>query len=276
MDKTSLIFGAERLRGYPTGGVTYRALRRSGVLERLVPPTVSVSVSGRELSFRTTTTKEVRLAKAMATDELLADLVSDLRSDDVFFDVGAAVGYITCAVVGVTNVTDVLAFEPHPANAARIRENLRLNGLDATVEERALSNESGEFELVIRRVESGSTHNHLGDADGPGKSDGMAATVPVEVGAGDDLVRDGEVPQPTVVKIDVEGKEYSVLDGMRETLSSPECRLVYCEVHRRELPDYAHAEHSEAEVRDLLVELGFDVERTIEGKRCYQLRCTKP
>jgi hypothetical protein len=63
---------------------------------------------------------------------------------------------------------------------------------------------------------------------------------------------------------------------MRETLSSPECRLVYCEVHRRELPDYAHAEHSEAEVRDLLVELGFDVERTIEGKRCYQLRCPKP
>lgn len=276
MHRTALIRGAERIRQYPAGGTTYRALRRIGVLERLVPSTVTVTVAGEELSFRTTTPKEVRLAKAMESDELLADLMSELRPEDVFFDVGAAVGYITCTAALVADGADVFAFEPHPENAARIRENLRLNGLEAVVEERALSSESGEFELAMRASESGSTHNHLGAAEESGKADTMAATVPVEVVPGDVLVRDGECPQPTVVKIDVEGKEYSVLDGMRETLASPACRLVYCEVHKRELLDYAHAEHSEAEVRDLLVELGFDVERTIEGKRCYQLRCTKP
>lgn len=276
MDRTGLIHEAERIRSYPGGAMAYRALERSGILDRLVPSTVSVSVSGRQLSFRTTTTKEVRLAEAMETDELLADIVSELRSDDVFFDVGAAVGYLTCAAASVTDGTEVIAFEPHPRNAERIRENLRLNGLEAAVDERALSNESGEFELLMRRAESGSTHNHIGVDRRSGKEETMATKVPVEVVTGDDLVRSGEIPQPTVLKIDVEGKEYSVLDGMRETLASPACRLVYCEVHRRDLPDYAHAEHSEAEVRDLLVELGFDVERTIEGKRCYQLRCTKP
>lgn len=101
----------------------------------------------------------------------------------------------------------------------------------------------------MRRAESRSIHNHLDAPDGSGKRDTMATTVPVEVVSGDELVRDGEVPKPTVAKPDVEGGESSVLDGMRETLSSQTCRLV---------------------------DLGLDVEWTIEGKRCYQLRCTKP
>lgn len=36
---------------------------------------------------------------------------------------------------------------------------------------------------------------------------------------------------PNVVKIDVEGHELSVLDGMTEILSLSECYLVVCEIH---------------------------------------------
>ena len=48
---------------------------------------------------------------------------------------------------------------------------------------------------------------------------------------GDGSVRDGAIPAPTVVKIDVEGAEPLVLDGMRRTLADDRCRLVYCEEH---------------------------------------------
>ena len=34
-----------------------------------------------------------------------------------------------------------------------------------------------------------------------------------------------------MVKIDVEGAAPLVISGMEQTLSSPECRVVYCEAH---------------------------------------------
>jgi hypothetical protein len=54
---------------------------------------------------------------------------------------------------------------------------------------------------------------------------------PVETVAGDVLVREGDVPAPTVAKIDVQGMGVDVLKGLRESFSSDRCRLVYIEAH---------------------------------------------
>ena len=49
----------------------------------------------------------------------------------------------------------------------------------------------------------------------------------VQVARGDDL----DLPQPNIVKIDVEGFEYEVISGMQTRLRAPECRAVFCELH---------------------------------------------
>jgi hypothetical protein len=61
-----------------------------------------------------------------------------------------------------------------------------------------------------------------------------------------------DVPVPTVVKIDVEGAEVAVLDGLSGTLADGATRLVYCEIHRDQVAD--------ADVVDRLRPHGFEVE----------------
>jgi Methyltransferase FkbM domain len=49
----------------------------------------------------------------------------------------------------------------------------------------------------------------------------------VQVARGDDL----DLPQPDIVKIDVEGFEYEVISGMQTTLNAAQCRAIFCELH---------------------------------------------
>jgi len=70
-------------------------------------------------------------------------------------------------------------------------------------------------------------------------------------------------PEPNVVKIDVEGAEPLVIDGLEDALSFETCRLVYCEVHlpgvdkRPSIKDFGATTD---ELRDRFEELGFTVE----------------
>lgn len=55
--------------------------------------------------------------------------------------------------------------------------------------------------------------------------------VSVRISTGDGLVEQGDVPIPSVVKIDTEGFELDVLRGMTDLLGKPEVRAVFVEVH---------------------------------------------
>ena len=54
--------------------------------------------------------------------------------------------------------------------------------------------------------------------------------IEVELVAIDDLLARGELRPPTVVKIDVEGAEIAVLEGMRETIERHRPAII-CELH---------------------------------------------
>lgn len=77
----------------------------------------------------------------------------------------------------------------------------------------------------------------------------------VEVVRGDAFVEQERLPVPRAVKIDVEGYEYSVLRGLRNTLSQRGCEVVCCEIHPRFLPTGVTV----GDVRELLRSYGFTV-----------------
>jgi hypothetical protein len=54
--------------------------------------------------------------------------------------------------------------------------------------------------------------------------------IDVELVAIDDLIRSGELRPPALVKIDVEGAEIAVLEGMRETIGRHRPAII-CELH---------------------------------------------
>ncbi|HVS28425.1 MAG TPA: FkbM family methyltransferase, partial [Solirubrobacteraceae bacterium] len=135
----------------------------------------------------------------------------------------------------------VYALEPEPGTAAALRANIRLNGFDqVTVLECAASSAPRTAALAVppgasafsRLVANGAEHEHA---------------VAVQVVTVDDLVSEGRVQPPVMVKIDVEGAELEVIDGMRATLGR--CRPgVICELHA-----------TGPAVRALMRSLGYDM-----------------
>jgi FkbM family methyltransferase len=106
----------------------------------------------------------------------------------------------------------VFAFEPVPKNVEFLRRTLEANRL-TTVKllEAAASNTSGD--AVIRMTENLSTPSLVWHRKNPAATELIIKTVVI-----DQLVEAGEIPPPSFVKIDVEGAEGLVLQGMRNTI----------------------------------------------------------
>ena len=161
-----------------------------------------------------------------------AFLAEHLRAGDVFYDLGANIGfYATIAARIVGPLGHVYAFEPHPESAAAVERNAQLNDLrNVTPVAAAVSDRDGRLTLSLS--ESSATHRLGGDAG-----------VEVDVVALDSWVARTGSRAPTFVMIDVEGAELDVLRGMRDLLERAR-PVVCCEVHwlGREFPDYVERE----------------------------------
>ena len=125
----------------------------------------------------------------------------------VVFDIGAHVGFYTLlSSVLVGTVGKVFAFEPVPRNLHYLYEHLRLNHVtNVTVVEAAVADACG---TTLFDESTNSATGHLS----------MQGTLFVRVVSLDAVVP-REIPIPDFVKIDVEGAEWLVLNGARQTLS---------------------------------------------------------
>lgn len=198
----------------------------------------SRTIEGTTANFRIETLREYRRIRTLMHEEdVLADLLREVSSDDVFYDIGANIGVYSCFVG--QHVDRVIAVEPHGRTATRLRENLAGNDLDAEVYEYALADSTDSVPLSHPRR----SPSALGTGEFSLVSyENSISAERVDVISGDELIRREHLPAPTVVKIDVEGAELRTLDGLRETL--PSCRIAYVEVH-----------HDHVAIEDVLSEL---------------------
>jgi FkbM family methyltransferase len=148
-----------------------------------------------------------------------------VRPGDVFFDVGANVGFFTLLAARFVGPTGtVVAFEPQPENLEALRGNVSLNGFtNVIVDSRAVSSSSGTRVLdwrnppTARLVDGSQAHS--------GRSFSVGTT------SIDDYVADNPGHAPRMVKIDVEGHELDVIQGMKRTLLE-HGPTILCEMHR--------------------------------------------
>ncbi len=169
----------------------------------------------------------VAFATGTAERPLQEALVRELSPGATFYDIGANIGFVTIIAARLVGPTGrVVAFEPVPENVAAIKRNLALNGIDwVDVRPVAVSARAGRASLVLSEV---SAFSRLSTMHTP---TGARGTLEVDVDSIDELLaRDARTPPPDVVKIDVEGAELDVIEGMRETLAARRPVLL-CEVH---------------------------------------------
>jgi FkbM family methyltransferase len=133
-------------------------------------------------------------------------------SGGTLIDVGSNVGSV--ALLLADTIEDAILFEPNPLAAARARENLARNQLDFKVYEFALSDINGEIRFESHGAVDVGGHVSLKAPSG----DATNRIVP-RITFDEFLCQHGNPHVPvSLVKIDVEGHENSVLRGMQKFL----------------------------------------------------------
>lgn len=131
--------------------------------------------------------------------QLQREIAARLKYSDVFYDVGANVGFFS--LLASYRAAQVVAFEPAPRNVELLRHNLALNGrLNVTIVQAAVSDSAGKERFATGRSAS---QGRLGDAGYEVKLVSLDSQ---------------NLPPPSVIKMDIEGAESLALLGAKKLL----------------------------------------------------------
>jgi len=137
-----------------------------------------------------------------------------LSPGSTFIDVGANIGFFSLlAASRVGSGGRVIAFEPNPSNCELIHRSITANGFEKiiTLHSAAVAEKKGQLYFTAPGIDSN------GRVINPAEAAGGAITLSsVEAVALDDVLADTN--RVDVIKIDVEGAEARVWQGMRQTI----------------------------------------------------------
>ena len=133
-----------------------------------------------------------------------------LNKEDILYDVGANIGIYT--IYAAPRVKKVIAFEPHLGNAHRLLENIELNGFNnVNLIAAPIHNKIGLFDFSYRSLTLGESFNQLSEK----KVKSVERKLSLDL---DFAIDSGWLPAPTCLKLDVDGNEFVILEGMEKTL----------------------------------------------------------
>jgi len=158
------------------------------------------------------------LATGRWSDGVWKLIEAHLEDDSVLIDVGAHIGSMTLRAAKRVSSGTVVAVEPNPITARRLRENIAASGAENVhVEEKACGREHGTLDLYAGPSANSGATSFSKSLVMEHSSDGETKFT-VEVVPLDEIVEALGLSRVDVVKIDTEGAEVQVLRGALETL----------------------------------------------------------
>ncbi|MDO8492711.1 MAG: FkbM family methyltransferase [bacterium] len=144
----------------------------------------------------------------------------------VLYDIGANIG--AYSLIAASEGARVVAFEPAHQNIYKLHENILLNKLNdkITVVPLMLAEKNGIAKSFVADRSFGTTHSFSFNEK---SSDALAGQDFLAMGL-DSCIKTFLFPEPTMIKIDVDGAEMEVLIGARELLNSPILKHILIEV----------------------------------------------
>jgi len=146
----------------------------------------------------------------------------------VVLDVGANAGIYSLAALASQPDATVHAFEPTPEIAARLRATARLNGLEGLyVHEMAVLNDNGWAILKRFRGDLGTNEGMNFVTRDTGASD--AERVPTV--SLDQFCQDHSIDHVDLLKLDIQGNEYSALKGAEHLVEAGRVGTIFMELN---------------------------------------------
>ena len=205
-----------------------------------------------------------RASKELTLEPELINLIDCLKPGEIFFDVGANVG--TYSLYAAKKGIQVVAFEPSFPNSYAFSRNIELNAVSHKIQNLkvGLSDYCGITSLLHHKdTESGnSAATILGDAfyaEGKMRIFYEESCMVVKL----DWIVEMIGVIPTLIKIDTDGNEASVIRGAIQTLSSPVTTHLMIEISN---------EVEQLEIQDLTASFGFRlVKRVVKSSTSPQI-----
>lgn len=146
-------------------------------------------------------------------------LVNHSRPGDCILDIGANIGYVSCALVAAVADSQLVAVEPQENCFELLRDNLaRLSGGRGKALKLAVSDRCGMASLELRSGNFGATR--IGAVDSNGGVQVVTGTVLMEMTG---------LPRLDLVKIDVEGHEDAVITSLAPVIEQYRPRAIVFE-----------------------------------------------
>jgi FkbM family methyltransferase len=190
------------------------------------------------------------------------ELVGAVRAGDSVWDIGANVG-VYAAQFAERGAAKVVCFEPAPEAVVALHERFPQSSAApgrVRIVPIALADQRG---TALFSAKGTAPDNQIGAADG------TKPTVEVQVRSADEALAEFALPTPNVIKIDVEGYELEVIQGMTGMLSSKELRSIFVEVHFSRLHE-RKLDKAPATILQTLRERGFQVRWVDPSHICAQ------
>lgn len=153
-----------------------------------------------------------------------------LKPEMVCLDVGSNIGYYVCLesqIIG--NKGKIFAIEPSPLNFKYLEKNVKLQGQkNIELFNFACGNQDGQIKFLVSNRSNWSrvASNDLIDAP----PDAIIDTVKIPIKQIDSFVHEQNLEKLDFVRMDVEGYERNILDGMKNTLQTFK-PLLQLEIH---------------------------------------------
>jgi FkbM family methyltransferase len=180
----------------------------------------------------------------------IANFINELKSGDVFVDIGANIGlYSFLASRKVKESGKIFSFEPSVREYKRFLTGLMKNECENIIPyNMALSANNGQEIFSVSEYHTGL--NKLGS-----ELESVNSTIICPTFRFDFIFESMKISEINLVKLDVEGAEFLVLTGMRESLKNKRIKKIIIEITPKFLKGFGHTKE---QLYDFMSEMGYN------------------
>lgn len=159
------------------------------------------------------------------------------QKNDRILDIGANIGYVSCALLRQVKGSRVVSVEPQPLVYELLAQNVKsIGGGRARPIRAAVSDADGRGTLVIAEGNTGASRlvslesrNASSGSNGPSGSKTAGKEITVDLISGNELMRCSGLDRVDLIKIDVEGHEDVVLSTLTPVIERDRPRAIVFE-----------------------------------------------